>query len=155
MQKAIAKPTGRLPPVMSPEGRRERYLLATFERTQCAIPLTCIDRMVREPEVQPWVKRAAVRGFVMVEGWLVWVVAAGEVFPDLAEAESPPRSKGVFQHAVAAEALQGSWLMLFRQEGGLSRLGVLADTVKGPLSLDRVSNLRIVRPGPRRPQDGL
>jgi hypothetical protein len=138
---------------MSPEGRRERYLLATFERSQCAVPLTCIDRMVREPAVQPWVGRASVRGFVMVEGWLVWVVAAVEVFPDLSDAETPQRPNGGSQQAAAAEAQQGSWLMLFRQEGGLSRLGVLADSVKGPLSLDRLSNLRIVRPGPRRPRD--
>jgi len=180
--------------VMSPEGRRERFLLATFDRTQCAIPLTCIDRMVREPLVKPWLGRGGVRGFVMIEGWLVWVVAADEIFPDLNGLEGPTRGSGMStwtsgkgspgaqtpptlghpptpstadlamahspdmlpaDRSLAAAALEGSWLMLFRQEFGLTRLGVLASNVKGPLSHDRVSNLRILRPGPQEPREGL
>jgi len=131
---------------MSPEGRRERYLLATFEGTQCAVPLSCIDRMVRDPSVEPWDGRGVVRGFVMVEGWLVWVVAAAEIFPDFLDADSSVRAIGGFP-AAFSESISGHWLMLFRQEEGLTRVGVLAEHVKGPLAFDRIANLRILRPG--------
>lgn len=107
---------------------KERYFLASFHRSQCAVPLSLIDRVVREPNIQAWEGNGVVQGYVLVEGWLVWLLEPAEVFSDL-----PRRPR------------QGDWLMVLKEEKGLSRLGVLADDVRGPVAFARIDHARILQ----------
>lgn len=107
---------------------RERFMLASFGQTRCAIPLGQIERIVSNPKVQAWSGHGLVQGYVLVEGWLVWVLPAGQLFSDLGSAPS-----------------QGDWLLVLKEEDGLTRSAVLATEVKGPVSslrLDQVKRLQ-------------
>ncbi|NBO81859.1 MAG: hypothetical protein EBU75_03270 [Betaproteobacteria bacterium] len=113
--------------VQTPDAR-ERFMLASFGQTRCAIPLGQIERIVSNPKVQAWSGRGLVQGYVLVEGWLVWVLPAGQLFSDLGSAPS-----------------QGDWLLVLKEEDGLTRSAVLATEVKGPVSslrLDQVKRLQ-------------
>jgi len=106
----------------------ERYLIATFNRSGYAVPLSLIDRIVRQPKVQAWQGSGVVQGFVFVEGWVVWLLDAGQVFVDL------QRTNSVCD-----------WLLVMKEDHGLSRIGVLADEVKGPVAFARIEHARILQ----------
>ncbi|NDG82511.1 MAG: hypothetical protein EBX44_12045, partial [Betaproteobacteria bacterium] len=107
---------------------KERYLLAGVGRSQYAIPLSLIDRVVRDPVIHDWDGQGVVHGFVLVEGWLVWLVDASQVFTEM------PRMQA-----------QGDWLLILKEEQGLSRIGLLAEDVKGPVAFARIEHARIVQ----------
>ena len=106
----------------------ERYLLASFNRSRCAVPLSLIDRIVRQPVVEPWEGQGAIQGFVFVEGWLVWLLEPSQVFMDIS---------GLHK--------SGDWLLILREEQGLGRIGVMADDVKGPVAFARIDHARILQ----------
>ncbi|NDF75326.1 MAG: hypothetical protein EB133_00365 [Betaproteobacteria bacterium] len=107
---------------------KERYFVASLGRSQYAIPLSLIDRVVRDPDIQGWEGQGVVQGFILVEGWLVWLVDASQVFMET------PRTQA-----------KGDWLLILKEELGLSRIGVLAEDVKGPVAFARIEHARIVQ----------
>jgi chemotaxis signal transduction protein len=112
--------------VQTPDAR-ERFMLASFGQTRCAISLGQIERVIRGPRVQRWPGNGSVQGIVRAEGWLVWLLSPGQVFPELI------RGQGA-----------GDWLLVLKATSGLTRVGVLADAVSGPvanLSLGKVKIL--------------
>jgi len=114
---------------------QDRYVVASFGRNRFAVPLGCIERVVRGPDVKPWVGRGLVQGFVSVDRWVVWLLHPGTVFPALGRVQG-----------------RGEWLLVLREELGLSRLGVLAEDVRGPIGQTRIDGLRILQ---RRANDEL
>jgi len=102
-------------------------MLASFGQTRCAISLGQIERVIRGPRVQRWPGNGSVQGIVRAEGWLVWLLSPVQVFPELI------RGHGA-----------GDWLLVLKATSGLTRVGVLADAVSGPvanLSLGKVKIL--------------
>jgi chemotaxis signal transduction protein len=120
--------------VQTPDAR-ERYMLASFGQTRCAIPLSQIERIVANPKVHSWPGRGLVQGYVHVEGWLVWILPAGQLFSDLGSAPS-----------------LGDWLLVLKEDEGLTRSAVLATEVKGPVSALRLDQTKCLT---RRSEDAL
>jgi len=114
---------------------QERFILASFGRNPFAVPLAVVERVVRNPQVNPWLGRGLVQGFSSVDHWIVWLLHPGSVFPALGRVQG-----------------RGEWLLVLRDESGLSRLGVLAENVRGPVSSTRLEGLRVLH---RRANDEL
>ncbi len=114
---------------------RERYMLASFGQTRCAIPLSQIERVVVNPKIQKWPSRGLIQGYAHVEGWLVWVLPASQVFSDLVSPQ-----------------IGGDWLLVLKEAEGLTRPGVLASEVRGPVSEFRLEQAKRLQ---RRGDDDL
>ena len=114
---------------------RERFMLASFGQTRCAIPLSQIERVVANPKVHDWPGRGLIQGFVHVEGWLVWILPAGQLFEDLGSAPT-----------------RGDWLLVLKEAEGLTRSGVLATEVRGPISEFRLDQAKRLQ---RKSEDAL
>jgi hypothetical protein len=56
---------------------------------------------------------------------MVWVLDASRVFVDFEEVN-----------------VNGSWLLVLKEELGLCRVGVLADDIKGPVSQSKVQHIK-------------
>lgn len=115
--------------------QQDRYVLASFGRNRFAVPLGVIERVVRSPTIQPWLGRGLVQGFSAVDRWIVWLLHPGSVFPALGRVQG-----------------RGDWLLVLREDSGLSRLGVLAEDVRGPVGQMRLDGLRVLH---RRANDEL
>ena len=114
---------------------RERFMLARFGQSLCAIPLGLIERVVSNPKINPWPGRGPVQGYVQVEGWLVWLLPAGQLFSDLGSLHGG-----------------GEWLLVLKDDSGLTRTGVLASDVRGPVSEFRLEHAKRLQ---RRSEDAL
>lgn len=113
--------------VQTPDAR-ERFMLASFGQTRCAISLGQIERVIRGPRVQHWPGNGSVKGVVRAEGWLVWLLSPGKLFPELGDARGA-----------------GDWLLVLKAASGLTRVGVLAQSVSGPVANLSLGNVKILR----------
>jgi len=120
--------------VQTPDAR-ERFMLASFGQTRCAIPLSQIERVVANPKIHSWPGRGLVQGYAHVEGWLVWLLPAGQLFSDLGSSQAG-----------------GDWLLVLKEAGGLTSSGVLAAEVRGPVSEFRLDQAKRLQ---RRSEDDL
>ena len=106
----------------------ERFLLVTIGLAQYALKLGDVDRVMRQPLFADWQGRGAVQGYVIVEGFLVWVVGPRQVFGGFDLGGSRGRD----------------WLIVLRDAHGLTRLGILADDVRGPIANSRLGQISVL-----------
>ena len=103
----------------------DRYMLVSFDGRRYAIPLKMLERVVANTRCDPWIGRGDVKGSSHVAGWMVWILDASQVFVDFEEVN-----------------VNGSWLLVLKEELGLSRVGVLADDIKGPVSQSKLQHIK-------------
>lgn len=106
----------------------ERFLLATIGPTQNALKLGDVDRVIRQPSLVNWQGRGVVQAYALVEGLLVWVVSPNEVFLSFDRGASRSRD----------------WLIVLKDAEGLTRLGFLADDVRGPVAYGRLGQVTVL-----------
>jgi len=104
---------------------RERYLIASFDGKDYALQMGGVERVVPNPTTSAWEGRGEVRAYAQVAGWIVWLLDPGKLFVD-------------HDHTVA----KGEWLLILKDELGLTRLGCLADDVRGPVSESRLHQIK-------------
>lgn len=106
----------------------QRFLLATIGPTQHAIRLGDVDRVIRQPSIADWQGRGIVQAYALVEGLLVWIVSPSQLFSSFDRGASRSRD----------------WLIVLKDGEGLTRLGVLADDVRGPIAYSRLGQVAIL-----------
>lgn len=106
----------------------ERFLLATIGAFQYALRLGDLDRVLRKPSLTEWRGGGVVQAYSMVEGLLVWVVGPAQVFEGYDKSTSRGRD----------------WLLVLKDFDGLTRLGVLADDVRGPVAYARLGQVSVL-----------
>ncbi len=107
---------------------QERFLLVTIAGTQHALKLVDVDRVIRRSSLIDWRGGGSVQAYTMVEGYLVWIVAPAQLF-------------------VGFDRLLGrpsNWLIVLKDSEGLTRLGFLADDVRGPIGHARLGQVGVL-----------
>jgi hypothetical protein len=107
---------------------QERFLLVTIAGTQHALKLGDVDRVIRRSSLVDWRGGGSVQAYTMVEGYLVWIVEPAQLFAGFDRLLGRPPN----------------WLIMLKDSEGLTRLGFLADDVRGPIAYARLGQVRVL-----------
>jgi hypothetical protein len=109
--------------------RKNRFVLVELGASRFAIPTGELAHIVRNPKGNEWRGNGVVRSWCVFEGYVVWILDPSELFDTASKQVSIDRA----------------WLLVLKATGGLSRLGMFADDVKGPYGHERIGGHLVVK----------
>ena len=109
--------------------QQDRFVLAKLGASRLAISTSELAHIVRGPKSHEWRGNGSVRAWCTFEGSLIWVLD-----PHV-----------LFEGASKLISIDREWLLVLKAAGGLCRLGMFADDVKGPYGQDRIDGHLVVR----------
>jgi len=109
--------------------RENRFVLVKIGASRLAIPTREVAHISRHPKADEWRGNGVVRSWCTFEGYVVWILDPGVLFEGASKQVSIDRA----------------WLLVLKSTGGLSRLGMFADDVKGPYGHDRIDGHLVVK----------
>jgi hypothetical protein len=110
--------------------RESRFVLVKVGASRFAIPTCELAHISRHPKFDDWRGNGVVRSWCSFEGYVVWILDPCVLFEGASKQVSIDRA----------------WLIIFKSTGGLSRLGMFADDVKGPYGHHRIGGHLVVKP---------